>query len=62
MIINKPLTKIFPELHEENFEVPPIFTSMHIKKDTSESNKLRLKRTKPHDSKKVALNKTFNFS
>jgi len=62
MIIDKPLTKIFPELHEENYEVPPIFTSMHIKKDKSLSNKLRLKRNKPYDSKTEALNKTFNFS
>ena len=61
MIIEKPLTKVFPELHEENFEIPPVFTSMHIKKDKSVSNKLRLKRNKPLDSKTTVLNKTFNF-
>ena len=62
MVIDKPLTKIFPELHEGNFETPPIFTSMHDKKDKSVSNKLRLKRNIPCTSKKSVLTKTFNFS
>ena len=62
MVMDKPLTKTFPELHEDNFETPPLFSSMHIKKDKMSSNKLRLKRTKPLASKTSVLHKTFNFS
>lgn len=62
MVIDKPLTKIFPELHEENFETPPIFLSMHQKNKMPSVNKLRLKRDIPHTSKLAVFNQNFNFS
>ena len=53
LIVDKPLTKILPELHEENFDLRPNYKSIHNNTPNSNLNKLSLRRKHPVDSKKI---------
>ena len=60
MVVDKPLTKILPELYEENNELPNIFGNLlNQKKETTV--KYRLQRNEPVASKKNILTTNFNF-
>ena len=60
MVVDKPLTKILPELYEENNELPNIFGNLlNEKKETT--IKYRLQRNEPVSSKKSMLASNFNF-
>jgi predicted Zn-ribbon and HTH transcriptional regulator len=60
MVIDKPLTKILPELHEENNELPNIFGNL-LNEKKNNSVKYRLKRNEPVGSKKSIMSTNFNF-
>jgi len=60
MIVEKPLTKILPELCEENNELPNIFGN--ILNENNNQNKYRLKRSEPKNTKKNMMKTNFNFS
>lgn len=60
MVVDKPLTKILPELYEENNELPNIFGNLlNEKKETT--IKYRLQRNEPASSKKTIMANNFNF-
>ncbi len=61
MIVDKPLTKILPELYEENNEIPDIFNNLLNNKPESCSSKYRLKRNGPEFSKSSILSANFNL-
>jgi len=63
MIVDKPLTKILPELCEENNEIPNIFGNLLDKKEKKKNNlkKYRLHSKNSNKSKKSILNSNFNF-
>lgn len=60
VIVDKPLTKILPELHDEKNEIPPIYTNL-LKKHHVPTVHYRLKRSIPKHSKNNILNSTFNL-
>ena len=60
MIVEKPLTKILPELCEENNEIPDIFTNI-LNENEKKNNKYRLKRNGPKNTKSDIMNSNFNF-
>ena len=60
IVVDKPLTKILPELHDEKNEVPPIYTNL-LKKRRDTTVHYRLKRSVPKHSKNNILNSTFNL-
>lgn len=60
MVVEKPLTKILPELHDEKDEMPNIYTNLLNGKPHMEQH-YRLKRAEPQFSKKKILNSTFNL-
>ena len=60
MVVDKPLTKILPELYEENNELPNIFSNLLNKKKET-TVKYRLQRNEPVSSKKSMLASNFNF-
>jgi len=60
MVVEKPLTKILPELHDEKNEMPNIHTNLLNGKVHMEQH-YRLKRRTPQFSKKKILTSTFNF-
>ena len=62
MIVDKPMTKILPELYEENNEVPNVFFNLlDNKKENTNSTDYRLKRKKISYTKNEILSNTFNF-
>ena len=61
MVVDKPLTKILPELFEENNEIPNIFGNLLNKKKET-TVKYRLQRNEPVSSKKSMLSTNFNFN
>ena len=60
MVVDKPLTKILPELHEKNNELPNIFGNL-LNEKKSTSVKYRLQRNEPVSSKKSIMSANFNF-
>tara|TARA_B100000900_G_scaffold416269_1_gene450787 strand:- start:1349 stop:2338 length:990 start_codon:yes stop_codon:yes gene_type:complete len=60
MVVDKPMTKILPELYEENNEIPNVYNNIL---DTKQSNntKFRLKRNQNKQTKANALTNTFNL-
>ena len=58
IVVDKPLTKILPELHNEKNEVPPIYTNLLGKQHATDIH-YRLKRSAPKNSKNNILNSTF---
>tara|TARA_Y100001970_G_C14233997_1_gene860665 strand:- start:1163 stop:2143 length:981 start_codon:yes stop_codon:yes gene_type:complete len=60
LVVDKPLTKILPELYEENNELPNIFGNLLNEKKES-TIKYRLQRNEPVSSKKSIMATNFNF-
>lgn len=60
LVVNKPLTKILPELYEENNEMPTIFNN--ILTDTSNGKKYRLKSGKTNNTKMSILSNNFGLN
>ena len=61
MIVDKPMTKILPELYEENNEVPNIYGNL-LNSKKQNNLEYRLKRKKKNHSKNEILESNFNFS
>ena len=61
IVVDKPLTKILPELHNEKNEIPPIYTNL-LKKQHTQNIHYRLKRSVPKHSKNNILSSTFNLT
>ena len=60
IVVDKPLTKILPELHNEKNEIPNIYKNgTNIKKNVGMH--YRLKRKEPKFTKNNILNSTFNL-
>jgi hypothetical protein len=63
MIVNKPMTKITPELYEENNEIPNIFENLvDVKESNVKKNSFRLGRKYNENSKTTIVNNNFNLS
>jgi hypothetical protein len=63
LVVEKPMTKITPELYEDNNEIPDVFSNLleeHIV--NTSKNKYRLKRKSTHFTKNNATNTIFNIS
>jgi len=60
IVVDKPLTKILPELHDEKNEMPQIYTNL-LNKKRNLGVHYRLKRKDPKFSKNNILNSTFNL-
>ena len=60
MVVEKPLTKILPELHDEKNEMPNIHTNL-LNGKSMQGVHYRLKRKEPKYSKSNILNSTFNL-
>tara|TARA_B100001029_G_C14997919_1_gene416192 strand:- start:8 stop:1051 length:1044 start_codon:yes stop_codon:yes gene_type:complete len=62
MIVDKPMTKILPELYEENNETPSVYNNLLTTKKTNNTSlDYRLKRNKISHSKNELLTSNFNF-
>ena len=61
MIVNKPMTKILPELYEENNEIPNVYNNILDTKQKQNSNKFRLKRSQTKQTKSNAITNNFNL-
>lgn len=61
LVVDKPLTKILPELHEENYDPAPNYMSIH-NKNTNKPKVLSLKRKKQQNNKKNIIAEKFNFN
>ena len=62
MIVDKPMTKILPELYEENNETPNIYGNLLNKNKNKSNMEYRLKRKKVSHTKSQLLESNFNFS
>jgi hypothetical protein len=61
LVVEKPLTKMLPELYEENNEYPNIFNNiLHAK--VKKGPQYRLKRNKPINTKSHSLNNNFGLN
>ena len=60
IVVDKPLTKILPELHDEKYETPLIYTNI-LSKRRNMGVHYRLKRKEVKYSKNNILNSTFNL-
>ena len=62
MVVDKPMTKILPELYEENNEMPNVYSNMlSISEKTDKNSTFRLKRSQIKKTKTNALSSTFNL-
>ena len=63
MVVDKPMTKILPELYEENNEIPNVYNNILDTKtqDKSKNAPFRLKRSQTKQTKSNALSSTFNL-
>jgi len=61
MVVDKPMTKILPELYEENNEIPNVYNNILDSKQNTNSNNFRLKRSQTKQTKANALTNTFNL-
>ena len=61
LVVEKPLTKILPELYEENNELPNIFDDL-LSNNTRKHPKYRLKRKHASNSKLYSLSNNFGLS
>ncbi len=59
LIVEKPLTKVLPDLYEENNDTPNIYSDLLT--DQNNKSTLRLKRSTKSSSKKSMLASNFNF-
>ena len=61
-VVDKPLTKIMPELYEENNETPAIYSDILSTANIADhTKKYRLQRKTKTSSKKRILEETFNL-
>ena len=61
MIVDKPMTKILPELYEENNDIPNIYSNILNNRETYKKSNFRLKRNQMKKTKTNALTETFNL-
>ena len=61
MIVDKPMTKILPELYEENNEIPNVYNNILDKQNKQNVTNFRLKRSQTKQSKTNAITNTFNL-
>ena len=62
MVVDKPMTKVLPELYEENNEIPNIFQDiLHNTNENKSSKKFRLQRSQEKKTKTNALVNNFNL-
>jgi hypothetical protein len=61
MVVDKPMTKILPELYEENNEIPNVYNNLLDTKKQTDVKKFRLKRSQTKQTKSNALSNTFNL-
>jgi hypothetical protein len=61
MVVDKPMTKILPELYEENNEIPNVYNNLLDTKQQTNVNNFRLKRSQTKQTKSNALSNTFNL-
>ena len=61
LVVDKPLTKILPELYEENNELPNIFGDI-LSQSKTKDNHYRLKRNKPVNTKSSSINSNFGLN
>lgn len=63
MVVDKPMTKILPELYEENNELPAVYDNLLINKNNNTNNKqYRLKRKTVSSTKNQLFHNNFGFS
>ena len=62
MVVDKPMTKVLPELYEENNEIPNIFQDiLHGSNDNKSNKPYRLQRSQEKKTKTNALVNNFNL-
>jgi hypothetical protein len=61
MVVDKPMTKILPELYEENNEIPNVYNNLLDTKQQTNVKNFRLKRSQTKQTKSNALSNTFNL-
>lgn len=61
MVVDKPMTKILPELYEENNEIPNVYNNILDSKKPTNSTNFRLQRSQSKQTKATALSNTFNL-
>ena len=61
MVVNKPMTKILPELYEENNEITNVYNNILDQKTNSQNSTFRLKRSQQKQTKSNALTSTFGL-
>ena len=62
MVVDKPMTKVLPELYEENNEIPNIFQDiLHSSNEHKSSKQYRLQRSQEKKTKTNALVNNFNL-
>jgi len=62
LVVDKPLTKIMPELYEENNEIPMVYSDILSElPNKNKIKKFRLQRNKKKTSKKSILKEKFNI-
>lgn len=60
LVVDKPITKILPELYEENHDYPTIYSNL-LTEPKKKTSSLRLCRKQPKNSKKSLLSSNFNL-
>ena len=62
MVVDKPMTKVLPELYEENNEIPNIFQDiLHSSSENKSNKQYRLQRSQERKTKTNALVNNFNL-
>ena len=61
MVVDKPMTKILPELYEENNEIPNVYNNLLDTQQQTNVKNFRLKRSQTKQTKSNALSNTFNL-
>ncbi len=61
MIVDKPMTKILPELYEENNEIPNVYNNILDKSNKNNVQNFRLKRSQTKQTKSNAISNNFNL-
>ena len=61
MIVDKPMTKVLPELYEENNEIPNVYNNILDTNKKHNSSSFRLKRSQTKQTKTNAITNNFNL-
>ena len=62
LVVNKPMTKILPELYEENNEIPMVYSNLLNKNIETKNKDYRLKRKTNNITKTQLLSSNFQFN